>query len=69
MTAARDELKRELGDIGAIETLTDDQAVALLTAFNGARRRQAAILTAARDEALRHVPRLLRGSVRRVLGA
>lgn len=69
MTAARDELKRELGDIGAIEKLTDDQAGALLDAVNGARQRQAAILTAARDEALGHIPRLLRGSVRRVLGA
>jgi NaMN:DMB phosphoribosyltransferase len=40
----------------------------LAGAVDGARRRQAKALAAAGDRALRHIPRVLRGPVRRVVG-
>jgi hypothetical protein len=40
----------------------------LLAAVQEARRRQAAELEAASEQALRHIPRLLRGPIRRVMG-
>lgn len=69
MTDARSELRDRLGDLGAIERLDDAQAEALRDAIAEARKTQARTLAAARDDALGHIPRLLRGSVRRVLGA
>lgn len=69
MTAdAKAELRLELGELAAIERLTQDQATALKAAVSGARERQGRDLAAARDEALGHIPALLRGSVRRALG-
>ena len=40
----------------------------LAEAIAGARRRQAAEIEAAGDRALSHIPRLLRGPIRKVLG-
>jgi hypothetical protein len=40
----------------------------LLAAVEDARRRQAAELEAASEQALRHIPKLLRGPIRRVIG-
>lgn len=69
MTDARSELRERLGDLGVLERLDDEQADAVRNAVADARSTQAATIAAARDEALGHIPRLLRGSVRRVLGA
>jgi hypothetical protein len=48
--------------------LSQPQLRELATALSGARRRQAAELKAAGDKALGHIPWLLRGPVRKVLG-
>lgn len=50
-----------------IKKLTDAQQQDLAAAIGDARRRQAAELAAAGEKALGHVPRLLRGPVRRVI--
>lgn len=52
----------------SLRELSHAQLRDLATAVSGARRRQAAELNAAGDKALRHIPRLLRGPVRKVLG-
>lgn len=70
MTAdAKAQLQRELGDLPSIGRLSDEQAGVLRDAVKAARERQGHALAKARDEALGHVPALLRGSVRKVLGA
>jgi hypothetical protein len=51
----------------ALEGLSDAQLHDLATAVREARRRQADELTEAGEKALRHVPRLLRAPVRRVM--
>ena len=51
-----------------VRGLSHEQLRDLATAVSGARRRQAAELNAAGDKALGHIPRLLRGPVRKVLG-
>ena len=48
--------------------LDDDQLRELAAAIHDARRRQAKELAAARAKSLQHIPRLLRGPVRRVVG-
>jgi hypothetical protein len=48
--------------------LTDEQLNDLADAVRDARHRQAAELEAAGEQALGHVPKLLRGPIRRVLG-
>lgn len=52
-----------------VSQLTDEEAERLATALSEARRRQSAALAAAADGAFNHVPRLLRGPVRKILGA
>jgi hypothetical protein len=52
----------------SLKRLSDQQLQDLASAVRDARHRQAAELMAAGDKALGHVPRLLRGPVRRVLG-
>jgi hypothetical protein len=47
--------------------LSDAQLGELARAVRDARRRQAAELEAAADQALRHIPKLLRGPIRRVM--
>jgi hypothetical protein len=48
--------------------LADAQLLNLSEAVTAARRRQAAELAAAGDQALRHIPKLLRVPLRKVLG-
>jgi hypothetical protein len=48
--------------------LSDAQLRDLAGAVTEARRRQASELAAAGDQALRHIPRLLRVPIRRVMG-
>jgi hypothetical protein len=51
----------------ALRALSDAQLHDLATAVRDARHRQADELTAAGEKALRHIPRLLRAPVRRVM--
>lgn len=48
--------------------LDGDQLRDLARAIHDARRHQAAELRAAREQSLSHIPKLLRGPVRRVVG-
>jgi hypothetical protein len=52
----------------ALRRLDDGDLRDLATAIRDARHRQSAELAAAGDQALRHIPRLLRGPVRKALG-
>jgi len=51
-----------------LRKLTGAQLTDLTTAVSDARRRQGQALAAAGERALAHVPRLLRGPVRRIVG-
>lgn len=51
-----------------VKGLPAEQLHDLAEAVAQARRRQAAELNAAGEKALRHIPRLLRGPLRKVLG-
>lgn len=51
-----------------LRTLPDIHLVDLTDAISEARRRQREALAAAGDRALGHIPRLLRGPIRRVVG-
>lgn len=48
--------------------LSDDELFDLTAAVGEARRRQKRALAEAGDRALSHIPRLLRGPVRRIVG-
>lgn len=67
---ALSDLRAQLGASlpASLSTLTDEQLRDLSDAIGAARRRQAQALAAAGDQALRHIPRLLRGPVKRVVG-
>lgn len=52
----------------AIHSLSGAQLADLTSAITDARRRQGEALAAAGERALHHVPRLLRGPIRRVAG-
>ncbi|MGH2894210.1 MAG: hypothetical protein ACRDPM_13250 [Solirubrobacteraceae bacterium] len=51
-----------------LRELSDDELADLAAAVADARHRQAAALTQAGDRALSHIPRLLRGPIRRIVG-
>jgi hypothetical protein len=51
-----------------VRRLADEHLVDLAEAIKAARRRQAAELATAGDQALTHIPRVLRGAVRKALG-
>jgi hypothetical protein len=51
-----------------LKELTDEQLRDLAEAISEARHRQAAELAAAGDQAVRHIPKLLRLALRKVLG-
>jgi hypothetical protein len=51
-----------------LRALTGPQLADLTSAITDARRRQGEALVAAGDRALSHVPRVLRGPIRRVAG-
>jgi ribosomal 50S subunit-associated protein YjgA (DUF615 family) len=63
-------LRARLGDMppAGLRALPGPQLEDLVTAITDARRRQGEALTAAGERALGHIPRLLRGPVRRVMG-
>ena len=51
-----------------LRQLSDEQLADLAQAIRDTRRRQAAELRTAREQSLSHIPKLLRGPVRRVVG-
>ena len=64
-------LRDELGSAppaGVVEALSEAEADDLANALADARRRQAAELRAAVHGAYDHVPRLLRGPIRKIFG-
>ena len=52
----------------ALRELSDDELADLSSAVADARHRQAAALAEAGDRALSHIPRLLRGPIKRIAG-
>lgn len=64
------ELRAQLGGTvpEGLRQLDGEQLQDLADAVKDARRRQAAALAQAGDRALGHIPRLLRGPIRRVVG-
>jgi hypothetical protein len=52
----------------ALRVLSQDELADLGAALADARHRQAAALSEAGDRALSHIPRLLRGPIRRMVG-
>jgi len=52
----------------ALSSLSEEELENLAGAVRESRRRQAAELQAAGDKAFRHIPRLLRGPIRKVMG-
>lgn len=69
--AAQAEVARELGTRppAALEALSEAELAKLASAVRDARARQSAALAKAGSEALDRLPRLVRGVVRRVIGA
>lgn len=69
-TDALTALRAQLGTGAAdgLAQLSNDELRDLLTAVDDARRRQARALAEAGERALGHIPRLLRGPVRRIVG-
>lgn len=63
-------LRAQLGDgiPEAVRALAEDDLRHLAEAMQDARRRQAQALAEAGERALGHIPRLLRGPVRRIVG-
>jgi hypothetical protein len=51
-----------------LRELAEDELADLAAAVAGARHRQAAALAEAADRALGHIPRLLRGPIKRIVG-
>jgi len=65
----REVLTHWLGaDVRAVEGLPDEALAELCDALVAARKRQAAEIRAASDEAFRQLPPVLRGTVSRILG-
>jgi hypothetical protein len=64
----RDALRRWLGeDVRAVDALSDQELEELRIALEAARKRQAAQLLAASEEALRQMPEPLRSSVGKIV--
>ena len=63
-------LRARLGDSApdSLRTLSDTELRHLSDALADARHRQAAALAAAADRALSHIPRVLRGPIKRIVG-
>jgi hypothetical protein len=64
-TALSEQLRGSAPD--ALRALSDDELSDLAAAVADARHRQAAALAEAGDRALHHIPRLLRGPVKRIV--
>jgi len=69
MASALDDLKRELcaDPPGAITALDDADLARLTATLRAAREHQTAALEAATDQGLAFIPKLLRGTVKKVL--
>jgi hypothetical protein len=67
---AFDALRAQLGRAApqALRELSDDELTDLSNAIRAARRRQSKALADAGERALGHIPRLLRGPVRKIVG-
>ena len=65
-TALSDQLRGATPD--GLRELSEAELADLAAAVAGARHRQAAALAEAGDRALSHIPRLLRGPVKRIVG-
>jgi len=65
-----DALRAQLGGSApaGLKRLSPDDQHDLADAIHAARRRQAKALAEAGDRALKHIPRLLRGPVKRIVG-
>jgi hypothetical protein len=68
--AAMRALRTELGGTGGegLEALNPEELEALAQALRDTKRRQSAALRDASEGALNHVPALLRGPIRKILG-
>lgn len=68
MVDRRAELREKLGpDLAVVEELTDQESGELLELIDQARREETRALGEALDEALGHLPRLLRGTARAIV--
>lgn len=69
-TEAMRALERQLGREApaGLDELADEELRDLEAAIRTARRRQAEALKHAADSALGHIPRLLRGPIRKIMG-
>jgi predicted DNA-binding transcriptional regulator YafY len=67
---AKRALRAELGAAPpkGLDALTDDEIADLAVALHEARARDKAALAKAMHDALHHIPRLLRGPVRKMIG-
>jgi len=65
---AASELRRQLGDVKILDGLSAANSRKLLALMTDARAHQQAALEKALEGALSHIPMLLRGPVRKVLG-
>jgi len=65
---AASELRRQLGDVKILDGLSAANSRKLLALMTDARAQQQAALEKALEGALSHIPMLLRGPVRKVLG-
>jgi predicted DNA-binding transcriptional regulator YafY len=67
---AKRALRAELGAAPpkGLDALTDDEIADLAAALHEARARDKAALAKAMRDALQHIPRLLRGPVRKMVG-
>jgi hypothetical protein len=66
---AKRALRAELGAAPpkGLDALSDDEVADLAAAVHDARRRQSEALARATEDSLRHIPRLLRGPVRKMM--
>ncbi|RZO84931.1 MAG: hypothetical protein EVA65_07930 [Oceanococcus sp.] len=69
MAADLSELKTRLGDaeLGALAELDESDVARLCQLFDAAREHQATTLQQASEQALKHIPALLRPAVRKLL--
>jgi hypothetical protein len=68
---AHDALRSELGaepPPGVAALLSEDESAQLAATIRAARARQRDALAAAADGAFNHIPRLLRGPIRKIVG-
>jgi hypothetical protein len=61
------ELRKELGDLDVLDDLSDEEGAELLGMIHDTRRTQNKALDAAINEVLRFLPRLIRGTARKIV--